>query len=430
MITNGDGWPPNRPSMDINLCAGAGGLALGLVRSGFSPLEFYDGDRGACETLKHNLRKDHFSLHGRVIEGDLSQIEWISSGSDVRLLAAGAPCQPFSMGGSRKGHGDKRNLFPTLLKAVRVLRPRAVLIENVRGLERGAHKPYLDYLLRQLRYPELPTNLSEAWEDHDQRLRQHDTDRKARATYRVEWAVFNAADFGVSQIRHRLFIVATAMDLREYRFPAPTHSKRRLLHEQASGDYWDRRGLPAPRMSRQPPLNNDEAALLPWVTVRDRTSGLPPPSFEENDECNNHWKIPGARAYPGHTGSTLDWPSKTLKAGVHGVPGGENMMVCDNGSLRYYTLREMARIQTFPDDHYFTGARSNVTRQIGNAVPCDLAAAVAVPLRKLFDLESSGQVEAKYDDLASGYQKVRPHTEPPNPNHAWRNHPGSVSTHD
>ena len=108
-------------------------------------------------------------------------------------------------------------------------------------------------------------------------------------------------------------------------------------------------------------------------------------------ECNNHWKIPGARAYPGHTGSTLDWPSKTLKAGVHGVPGGENMMVCDNGSLRYYTLREMARIQTFPDGHYFTGARSNVTRQIGNAVPCDLAAAVAAPLRKLFDLESSGQ---------------------------------------
>ena len=67
------------------------------------------------------------------------------------------------------------------------------------------------------------------------------------------------------------------------------------------------------------------------------------------------------------------------------------MMVCDNGSLRYYTLREMARIQTFPDGHYFIGARSNITRQIGNAVPCDLAAAVAAPLRKLFDLESSGQ---------------------------------------
>ena len=100
--------------------------------------------------------------------------------------------------------------------------------------------------------------------------------------------------------------------------------------------------------------------------------------------CNNHWMIPGARSYTGHTGSQLDWPSKTLKAGVHGVPGGENTLLCDDGSLRYYTLREMARIQTFPDCHYFTGARSSVTRQIGNAVPCDLAAAIASPLRKTF----------------------------------------------
>ena len=395
MSTNGHGRPPSRSSVDINLCAGAGGLALGLVEAGFSPLEFYDMDQGACETLRHNLRKYHSSLRGNVFEGDLSQIEWISNGTGVRLLAAGAPCQPFSMGGARKGHGDKRNLFPTLLKAVRVLCPRAILIENVRGLDRGAHKPYLDYLIRQLRYPDLPPNKSEAWEDHDQRLKQHGTDKKAYATYRVEWAVFNAADFGVSQIRHRLFIVATAMGLPEYRFPVQTHSKRRLIHEQASGVYWDSRGLLAPRMSLKPSLNDDEDTLSPWVTVRDKISDLPPPSPEENDECNNHWTIPGARAYPGHTGSLLDWPSKTLKAGVHGVPGGENMMVCDNGLLRYYTLREMARIQTFPDGHHFAGARSNVTRQIGNAVPCGLAAAVAGPLRKLFDLEPSRAKESE-----------------------------------
>ncbi len=367
------------------MCSGAGGLGIGLVQAGFSPFEFYDKDRGACETLRHNLLKDDAALNGRVFEGDLSQIEWIFSSIGVRLLAAGAPCQPFSMGGARKGHQDERNLFPTLLKAVRLLRPRAVLIENVRGLERGLHRPYLEYILRQLTYPDLWPVAGEPWRYHDRRLRQHANDSHACPTYRVVWDVFNAADFGVSQIRHRLFIVATAMDLPEYRFPSPTHSKQKLLSDQATGVYWESRGLAVPKGSGKPVFKAaDEGAQLPWATVRDTTLDLPPPACEENDNCNNHWIIPGARAYAGHTGSIMDWPSKTLKAGVHGVPGGENTMICDDGAFRYYTLREMARIQSFPDGHYFAGSRSNVTRQIGNAVPCDLAAAVAGPLRKLF----------------------------------------------
>ncbi len=94
----------------------------------------------------------------------------------------------------------------------------------------------------------------------------------------------------------------------------------------------------------------------------------------------NHWRIPGARLYNGHMGSALDMPSKTIKAGVHGVGGGENTVIEDDGAARYYTLRETARIQTFPDEHFFTGARLHVTRQIGNAVPCLLAEALALPL--------------------------------------------------
>jgi DNA (cytosine-5)-methyltransferase 1 len=97
----------------------------------------------------------------------------------------------------------------------------------------------------------------------------------------------------------------------------------------------------------------------------------------------NHWAVPGARAYVGHAGSRLDWPSKTIKAGVHGVPGGENILLADDGAVRYFTLRETARLQTFPDEHHFEGARLHVTKQIGNAVPCDLAEIVADPLFKL-----------------------------------------------
>jgi DNA (cytosine-5)-methyltransferase 1 len=98
----------------------------------------------------------------------------------------------------------------------------------------------------------------------------------------------------------------------------------------------------------------------------------------------NHWDITGARSYRGHTASKLDWPSKTIKAGVHGVPGGENTFVDDKGRFRYYTLREAARIQTFPDSHVFCGARADITRQIGNAVPCVLAEVIAKPLHFCF----------------------------------------------
>lgn len=375
----------NPSLVDINLCAGAGGLALGLAQAGFAPSEFYDKDRGSCETLRHNLCESPNVLSGNVSEGDLSEIEWIPSRHRVRLLAAGAPCQPFSRGGAHRGHEDERNLFPTILKAVRLLRPRAVLIENVRGLNRETHYPYLQYIINQLRYLDLEPKQDETWNDHALRLLQHSGDRSARPTYRVAWSVFNAADFGVAQFRHRLFIVATEVDFPEYKFPAPTHSKKKLQFEQATGIYWERQGLPAPdRDAGSLPELAEEEALSPWVTVREAIGDLPQPAPEENDDCNNHWTIPGAQAYPGHTGSPLDQPSKTLKAGVHGVPGGENMMVLDDGSVQYYTLREMARIQSFPDAHYFVGSRSNVIRQIGNAVPCALALRVAEPLRGLF----------------------------------------------
>ena len=375
-------------SVDINLCSGAGGLALGLTRLGFGPFEFFDKDEWACQTLRHNLSDIAGSLNGRVFEGDLSQMDWLRHGPPVRLLAAGAPCQPFSLGGSHKGHRDDRNLFPTLMEAVRAVRPQAVFIENVRGLQRESLKPYLEYILSQLRYPDLAPLDHESWMEHDTRLRQHGTDPAVCAEYNVKWGLFNAADFGVAQIRYRLFLVATVVSLPSYEFPPPTHSKCALIRQQNSTSYWDDRELALPAQTRKPISgHNTSDDTLPWVTVRDRISTLPRPHPQEQGAFVNHWLISGARSYPGHTGSRLDWPSKTLKAGVHGVPGGENTIVCDDGSLRYYTLREMARLQTFPDEHYFTGSRSNVVRQIGNAVPCDLATAIAAPLRDLMGLE-------------------------------------------
>jgi DNA (cytosine-5)-methyltransferase 1 len=120
-----------------------------------------------------------------------------------------------------------------------------------------------------------------------------------------------------------------------------------------------------------------EAAKFPWLTVRDAIGDLPDPEKKTRTYIANHKFNPGARSYPGHTGSPLDEPAKTLKAGDHGVPGGENMLARVDGSVRYFTVREAARLQTFPEDYTFRGAWTEAMRQLGNAVPVRLAETVA-----------------------------------------------------
>ena len=122
-----------------------------------------------------------------------------------------------------------------------------------------------------------------------------------------------------------------------------------------------------------------EPAGKPWRTVRETLEGLPDPERQPREASQhlNHRFIPGARCYKGHTGSPLDEPAKTLKAGDHGVPGGENMLRRPGGGIRYFTVREAARLQTFPDDYVFHGSWSETMRQLGNAVPVDLAVVMA-----------------------------------------------------
>jgi DNA (cytosine-5)-methyltransferase 1 len=97
----------------------------------------------------------------------------------------------------------------------------------------------------------------------------------------------------------------------------------------------------------------------------------------------NHFLNPGARSYAGHTGSPLDEPAKTLKAGDHGVPGGENTLRLEDGSVRYFSVRECARLQTFPDEWIVEGSWTEAMRQLGNAVPARLAQAVAAELARV-----------------------------------------------
>ena len=112
------------------------------------------------------------------------------------------------------------------------------------------------------------------------------------------------------------------------------------------------------------------------MTARDSLYDLPDPRLEPDNGVPNHEFRQGARRYPGHTWSSWDEPAKTLKAGFHGIPGGENMLRHDNGKARYFTIREMARLQGFPDDFIFAGPWSNQIRQIGNAVPVGLGSTI------------------------------------------------------
>ena len=379
-----------RAVQNVELFVGAGGLALGLATAGFVASHLFEKNRWCGETLKVN-KDAGVGVNGVVNLSDVRDVSWSSIAGPVRLLAAGPPCQPFSLAGSHKGDRDHRNEFPATLKAVRELRPAVVLIENVQGLARPSFRQYFDYILRQLAFPSLgPVSDEEEWLDHLARLDGHA--RCATPEYAVRWKVLNAADYGVAQLRTRTVIIATRADLPTVELPPRTHSRAALLADQKSGAYWKRHGISPPAELVVPKgggsSGDGDEGLLPWRTVRDALADLRDPSHAADDPLQ-HWVIPGARVYRGHLGSIQDWPSKTIKAGVHGVAGGENILHLDDGSFRYYTLREMAKIQGFPDHYVFKGPRSRIIGQIGNAVPCGLAEALGSAISKMFEEHST-----------------------------------------
>lgn len=377
----------------VELYAGAGGLALGASLAGFKPLAVVEWDRWACDTIRENQRRGHplvadWPLH----EGDVRAFDWSTIPEDIELLAGGPPCQPFSLAGKHRAHDDHRDMFPPTVEIVRRLRPKAFILENVKGLTRSSFANYYQYILLQLEFPEVARRPMEGWSDHFARLQVERASGRAHGrdlTYHVVPTLVNAADYGIPQRRERVFIVGFRADLGiEWSFPLPTHGQDGLLYDQwVGGDYWERHGVPSRHRPAMPANVARRVARLreslfppaerPWRTVRDALFDLPDPESASADAIPNHRFQPGARPYPGHTGSPLDLPAKTLKAGDHGVPGGENMLLRPDGSTRYFTLRESARLQTFPDGYLMHGAWSEAMRQLGNAVPVALGHLVA-----------------------------------------------------
>lgn len=333
----------------IELFSGAGGLALGLHDAGFHHRALCEWNLSAVETLRYNQQMGHASLQNcDISRADVRDIDFRKY-LGIDLVAGGPPCQPFSMGGKAAGMKDMRDMFPQAIRAVAEAQPKAFIFENVRGLLRPAFSNYVEYIRLQMEFPEFPISANANWDRNLSRLQRHKESfgkNDGGLRYRVHLHQANAADYGVPQQRHRVFFVGFRSDIvTDWSFPKATHSERSTS------------------------VRNTQ----PWVPLAQAIDDLPFPLTVATKKWRNHILQPGAKSYPGHTGSPLDRPAKALKAGDHGVPGGENMILYPDASVRYLTVRESARVQTFPDDYVFLGSWTEAMRQLGNAVPVKLA---------------------------------------------------------
>lgn len=378
----------------LELFAGAGGLALGVHSAGFQHLALVEWEPYAVQTLQANSQQLLNLDPDLVLALDARKIDYKPYAGKVDLLAGGPPCQPFSGGGLKNGDADPRDMFPAVFDVVALTKPRAILLENVRGLLRPTFDSYFAYIKARLRYPQHPPRSGEHWPDHLARLRGvKETDFPDEEQYVVSHQALDTADHGIPQHRHRVFITAFRRDLGVSPFElARTHSKEALLWEQCvTGEYWSRHGVD-PYCSLDQSVRTIIERLRqdlfppqsrPWRTVRDALSNLPDPVLRGKMELlANHTQHPGARSYGGHSGSCYDYPAKALKAGAHGTPGGENILRAFPGdTVRYFTTREAARLHTFPDEWRFQGSWGACIKQLGNAVPVEMGRLFAAEIR-------------------------------------------------
>ncbi|GAA2139385.1 DNA cytosine methyltransferase [Kitasatospora kazusensis] len=344
------------PLTSIEICAGAGGQAAGLHRAGFKHLTLVEIDQHAAASLKKNLdirsewqwERDNGT---RVLSMDVKTFD---PAEDVRklapyeldLLAGGVPCPPFSVAGKQLGQDDERDLFPRMLELVAELQPKAVMIENVRGLLEPAHKfkGYRDEIEGQL------TNLG----------------------YVIcGWKVLEAADYGVPQLRPRAILVAIHKDhlLNEFVWPAPKTEQLSVF--AALNESMERRyRLAISNSTNEEEIQRLEQKYQDWCK-RASEGGVAPTLVGGSK------KHGGADLGP--TRAKAAW--KALGVDGLGVANDEDKTVdigrdllAENGPK--LTVEQAAIIQGFPEGWKFDGGKTARYRQVGNAFPPPVAAAV------------------------------------------------------
>jgi DNA (cytosine-5)-methyltransferase 1 len=301
----------------LEICAGAGGQALGLERAGFSHEAAVELDKHAAETLRLN-RPDW-----NVVEQDVREFD-PTPYKGIDLFAGGVPCPPFSIAGKQLGGKDERDLFPTALDIVEATKPAAVMLENVPGLATAKFEKY----------------------------RRGVAARLERLGYRVDWQVLNACNYGVPQLRPRFILVALRPKAARYfSWPAavgtPPTVGRALFDLMAAHD-WPGAFLWAAKAD----------SIGPTLVGGSKLHGGPDLGPTRAREA---WRMLGVDG----RGIANDMPLKSFP--TDGIPR--------------LTLRMAARIQGFPDDWNFFGKKTAAYRQIGNAFPPPVAAAVGMAIR-------------------------------------------------
>jgi DNA (cytosine-5)-methyltransferase 1 len=349
---------PTRPFRSIELFAGAGGLALGLEKAGFECVLLNEIDKHAAATLKNNRPNWNIAV------GDISGLDFTHFNKKIDFLSGGFPCQAFSYAGNKRGFGDTRGtLFFEFARAVEEIQPRVFLAENVRGLLSHDHGRTIETIKHKIR-------------DIGYTL--------------VEPRVLKAIYYKVPQKRERLFLVAIRNDLIEhavFHWPSPYKRVMTLKDALQAGDLFDR-DVPHSEGQTYPTTKKDILKLIPpggyWRDL---------PDHLQREYMKKSYFLGG-----GKTGMArrLAWdePSLTLTC----APAQKQTERCHPVETRPLTVREYARIQTFPDNWVFTGSTSNQYKQIGNAVPVNLATAMGRSLIALLNsLEEYHPVVEKYD---------------------------------
>ncbi|MFC3163285.1 DNA cytosine methyltransferase [Ciceribacter thiooxidans] len=296
----------------LEMCAGAGGQARGLELAGFDHAGVVELDRDCCNTLR--LNRPNWTVH----EEDLSLFEG-GGYKGIDLLAGGLPCPPFSIAGKQLGDKDERNLFPAAIRLVDETKPRAIMIENVRGFLGAVFEDYRGFIRAELK----------------------------KLGYEAHWRLFNASDYGVPQLRPRVIIVALRDDIKD-RFEWPTPSTAdaptvgETLVDLMAANGWKGAKAWAKRA-------NDVAPTL----------------------------VGGSKK---HGGPDLG-PTRAKRAwatlGVNGKGLADEAPDRDFVGMPKLTVRMAARIQGFDDQWQFAGRKTASYRQVGNAFPPPVAKAVA-----------------------------------------------------
>lgn len=329
----------DRRHTDIELFAGAGGLALGLEQAGFEGLAYVEMNVDACETLRRNRPE------WNVIEGDVHEIDFRQYDGKVDLVSGGFPCQAFSMAGKRLGFGDIRGtLFAEIIRCANETHPKMLLMENVKGL------------------------LSHDGGRTFETIR-HEVEK---AGYSLQWKILNASYHGVGQARERIVMIGIRNDLADrisFEYPKPDGRQTTLR------DALD--GVPdSPGVS----YSEGKAKVLDLVPPGGCWIDLPQDIAQEY--MKSSYDSPGGKR---GMARRLSWdrPCLTLTTS----PSQKQTERCHPDETRPLTVREYARVQSFPDDWEFAGGIGSQYRQIGNAVPVEMARRIGVQIIKALDDE-------------------------------------------